>query len=319
MLKLAIILAVVFVIFPVVSAVAGLPFGVFANIFGKQYKYSLKSYQADVTAQTDPLLVGCETLPVKKEMITITAHDGIKLVGEAFGQGSQKTAICFHGYRSNPQRDFAGICQSFLRRGYNVLCVHQRAHGCSGGKHCVGGLIEQYDVQDWLNWCEQAGFGCQFVLYGISMGGATIGYSLEWLQNTHVAVAVIDCAFSSIYEEMKTLAVKKIPPVIRTFTMQTECLLVRLKFHENLRKTVAQSLCCNHTIPTLFLGGGADSSIPVFMVQDNYEATAAEKQLLFAEHAVHGKVFFQPEIEQKLFQFLDKYSNQTKDKEEKIA
>jgi hypothetical protein len=299
-----IILVIALIVLPILSAFLCFPIGVYANIFGDQHKYSLRDYKKDIERDDDPLLKGCQNSQLTRTYATINALDGTQLLGEVIDNNSDKTLICLHGYRSNPQRDFAVVCQTFLDKGYNVLLIHQRAHGLSGGKHCTGGLKEQYDIGCWLDWCKTHSFGREYVLYGISMGGATIGYATEHLKDESISACIIDCAYSSICEQMNELSAAKVPAWVRKFVIGGLGLLTKTFLKVDVKKTVCQSLQHN-TIPTAFLGGTADVTVSTKVVKNNFEANGGKKILLIAEGATHARAFRNDEIRKKLFDFLN--------------
>ena len=75
--------------------------------------------------------------------LSVTARDGTVLRGDYYPRGTDKTAVLMHGYRALPINNFGVLAKALYERGgFNILLVHQRGHGKSGGKHTELGLIE---------------------------------------------------------------------------------------------------------------------------------------------------------------------------------
>jgi hypothetical protein len=77
----------------------------------------------------------------------------------------------------------------FLTHDYAVLVPDSRAHGESGGDVVTYGLLEKYDVIDWVQWMR--GQGCQ-KLYGL---GQSLGASIL------IQAAAVDTSFAAIVAE----------------------------------------------------------------------------------------------------------------------
>ncbi|MBO4879952.1 MAG: alpha/beta fold hydrolase [Clostridia bacterium] len=242
------------------------------------------------------------------ERVRITADDGIELAGEWFDRGSDRTALLLHGFCSTPYNNFAVIGEEFLKRGFNVLAVYQRGHNESGGRCTTLGLTERYDLLRWIDWAEKhfpspAGSG-KIVLYGISMGGTSIGYAADMITSPAVRCMVLDCCYSSpygqMYEDKGAAAVLWLPvmPFIRLFS--------RLFYGVDIRESISNPLG-RTKIPAFFIGGLADRKVPPKQFLRSYEACAGEKQLEQVPGAAHALAFTAADgaAREKLFGFIE--------------
>lgn len=109
------------------------------------------------------------------QTVEITAHDGIRLIGHLhLAESPKRTIIAVHGWRASWTGRFGLIADFLYENGCNVLYIEQRAHGASGGKYIGFGLLERYDVLDWIDWVNEQDFACfPIYLFGFSMGAAT--------------------------------------------------------------------------------------------------------------------------------------------------
>ena len=110
------------------------------------------------------------------EFVTVQSHDGLLLSGRYYHvKDGAPLDIAFHGYRSSPLTDFSGGADLSNSLGHNLLLVDQRSHGKSQGRTITFGLQERYDLLRWVEYARNRfGEDQKILLYGISMGGATV-------------------------------------------------------------------------------------------------------------------------------------------------
>ena len=133
------------------------------------------------------------------EFVTIYSQDGLKLSGRYYHiQDGAPLDIGFHGYRSSSLTDFSGGSELSFSLGHNVLLVDQRAHGKSEGRTISFGIQERQDLLCWVNYAiERFGTDTKILLYGISMGGATVLMASELELPENVKGIIADCPYSS--------------------------------------------------------------------------------------------------------------------------
>jgi pimeloyl-ACP methyl ester carboxylesterase len=202
--------------------------------------------------------LGC----IPSEDVFITSHDGLRLRAMYLkGQPDRPVAIGFHGYRSSALRDLAGLATYYYYRGYDVLLVDERAHGESEGRCITFGAKERLDVLSWARYAEET-FGAEkkIILFGMSMGAASVLLATELDLPRGVIGAVADCPFSSasgIIAEVsrsKGIPTKLLFPAIR--------LGARAFGGFNLSKTEPAKAVRNSRIPILLIHGTGDTFVP---------------------------------------------------------
>ena len=130
--------------------------------------------------------------------VTVTSRDGLSLHGriKIVSEGAPFAIMC-HGYRSTPLIDFSGGAILAMNLGYNVLLIDQRAHGDSEGKNLTFGVKESRDAIDWANFVKNT-YGSDSILFGISMGAATVLMSAGLPEFPECVKGVFaDCPFST--------------------------------------------------------------------------------------------------------------------------
>lgn len=136
---------------------------------------------------------------VPYESVYITSHDGYRLRARLYdAPEGAPVAICFHGWRGTPSRDFSGAAPMLIRNGWRVLLVEQRSQGRSEG-HCMTfGSKERLDCLAWTRWAaDRFGTECKIMLFGISMGAATVLLASALNLPAQVRGIVADCPFSN--------------------------------------------------------------------------------------------------------------------------
>lgn len=133
------------------------------------------------------------------EEVTISSFDGLTLFGRYYHvRDGAPLDIGFHGYRSSAMTDFAGGSELSLSMGHNLLLIDERAHGRSDGHTIAFGVQERWDVVSWVRYAVQR-FGpeTKILLYGVSMGAATVLMASGLELPGNVKGIIADCPYSS--------------------------------------------------------------------------------------------------------------------------
>ena len=89
------------------------------------------------------------------EEIYLESFDGLRLHATWFPAEEEteitKAVICFHGYSSCGMNDYVGLSDYYLRKGYSMLIVDERAHGKSQGEYIGFGCLDRKDALCWIN------------------------------------------------------------------------------------------------------------------------------------------------------------------------
>lgn len=221
------------------------------------------------------------------EEVSITAEDGVKLVGNYYHSGDgAPLEIQFHGYRSMAYRDFSGGACEALDRGHNLLLVDQRAHGRSGGKALSFGALESHDCLSWARYAEERfGKDTKTLLVGLSMGAATvlIASALDLPQS--VCGIIADCPCSSGEEIIRMVAKKRGYPI--WLLMPFLRLGARLFGGFSLKDSDVLRAVPKSRVPILLIHGESDDFVPCEMSE---KIKAANERIVFETFpgATHG-------------------------------
>lgn len=263
------------------------------------YQYAFK--RADKTVMTTPLPPDSPYYDADQWFLNTSKekwwlnHDDPDQEIQAFylpaAQPSKKAVIISHGYKGQA-RKMAASARLFWEDGYNVLMPDNRSHGGSAGKYINFGLLDRLDYLDWINQViGRLGPDCEIVLFGISMGGATV-MMVSGEELPHQVKAIIeDCGYSSVEEEL-------------TYQMRSQFHLPKWPFWPIIsginRITLGLSLADSvtsisqlkkNTRPIFFIHGTADTYVPTSMCIDCFNATSAPKDMWLVPGATHANSF----------------------------
>lgn len=225
--------------------------------------------------------------------VFINSKDGLKLHGTYFPVGKEdKVAICFHGYTSQGMKDYIALSGYYIKRGYSLLLVDERAHGESEGEYIGFGCLDRYDAIDWINFIiEKCSDSVQILLHGTSMGGATVLMASGLNLPKQVKGIISDCGFTS-------------PKYVFTHVLHSMYHLpafpvIQITSAVNRKKAGYGMDDCNAArevrkakVPILLIHGDADFFVPCSMCDEIYENCASPKKKLIVKGASHAESYY---------------------------
>ena len=246
-----------------------------------------------------------------KKDIYITSHDGLFLHGillENDKMDTDKWVIAIHGY--DGRADYmTGYGRKFLEMGYNVLMPDLRGFGLSEGKEIGMGQLEKYDIMRWINKLVDEYSADKIVLFGISMGAATVMLTAGESLPENVKCVIEDAGYSSVREEFEhnIRRIVHIPPYPTLWIID---LITRFRRKWSvLRDADCINAVKKGSLPILFIHGSCDDFVPFEMHDKLYEASGSEiKDKLVVYGARHiESVAVDPELYWgKITEFLDR-------------
>ncbi len=140
----------------------------------------------------------------------IYAFDEITLYAKLYTPQSgeaDKTVLLAHGYDSSANADFSSLFDFYTKSGFNVLLIHQRAHGKSEGKIKSLGIAEGYDLLSWCHWLEMRfSTGCPIVIHGKDQGAfAALAAASKAELPANVKAVICENAFNSVDDVAKSI------------------------------------------------------------------------------------------------------------------
>lgn len=221
------------------------------------------------------------------EEVCITSYDGLRLYAKYYETAKgAPLQIMFHGYKCRGERSFCGGLQTALEGGFNALLIDQRAHGKSEGKCLTFGVKERYDCLSWVNYAvARFGADTKILLYGMSMGAATVLMAAGLDLPKNVVGIAADCGYTSPEDIVK----KVLADMHLSFAYPVAMLSARIFGGFKLNEASALEAMEHCHVPVLLVHGGDDRFVPCEMSRQNYSHCASDyKRLLIVPNAGHG-------------------------------
>ena len=218
-----------------------------------------------------------------------TQNKKIKLHGyEVINKKDSKIwVIAVHGYTDSAYF-MVKAAKQFLNYGYNVLMPDLRAHGKSEGKYIGMGWLDRLDLIEWINYLIQKYGNIKIILYGISMGAATVMMTSGEKLPSNVRIIIEDCGYTSVWDEFAFVLkyIFKLP----TFpTLYNANIMTKIRAGYSLKKASCIKQLKKSTTPTLFIHGDQDKFVPFYMLDKLYDAAKCKKEKLVIKGAGHAE------------------------------
>lgn len=226
------------------------------------------------------------------EIWNVTSKDGLLLFAYYLpAKEARKTAILAHGY-SSEGRDMEAFARFFRDTlGFNVLMPDARGHGKSEGKYIGFGWHERHDYLLWIqSVIGRSGRDAKIVLFGISMGAATVMSASGEALPPEIKAIIEDCGYSSLWEQL-SWQLKRFYRLPSFPFMHATSLITKLRAGYSFREASPVGQVKKCATPTLFIHGADDTFVPACMVKELFDACPAEKQIFIVDGAGHGMAY----------------------------
>ncbi len=246
---------------------------------------------------------------INKIQLKITSFDGLTLNAYMYEQKiySKKWVIIVHGY--NCYSDFMeSYTRHFYSNNFNVIAPDCRGHGESEGNYIGMGWHDRLDVISWINKIIEKDPNSEIVLFGISMGAASILSATGENLPRNLKCAISDCSYSDGYKIIKNqIKSSSILPIFPFATIANIITKFRSGYFISDAKPINQVK--KSKTPTLFIHSDQDKLIPFEMAYDLYENASCVKDMLIIKDAGHGySSIVEPNLYwKKIEQFTNKY------------
>jgi len=251
------------------------------------------------------------TLDWKK--LTMKSFDDAELIAYMHDGGSDKTIVICHGYKSHYFGNTSCAGKFFAENGYNIVQIVSRGHGESGGDYITFGEYESKDLLMWIDKLENELGIKNMIVYGISLGSNTVMRASEFIKSKAVKALILDCGFTNTRQALIDQLRNKAKPHWGGFMVFIGKPYIRRMRNIGIKRggfdiyagDTVESIS-KSKLPSFFIHGKQDKTVPVANTISNYEACPNKKELYIAEDAEHGAAFAAggQELEKKLMTFL---------------
>ena len=220
--------------------------------------------------------------------VEIKSKDGLKLVGEWFDYGFDKTVIILPGRRETLVYSYY-YAKPYKDAGVNVLVIDQRAHGFSEGKYSTCGIKEAEDVSLWMKYLHDELNQKEIFIHGICVGTCCASMVVAKYKPDYLKAVILDSMFISykeIYKNHYLESGHKLFPVFYQiwiwFRLLTKC---------NINVSNPEKYMASFDLPVMFIWGTKDVYCLPEKSKILYEKCASkQKQIEWFEGAEHSRV-----------------------------
>ena len=195
--------------------------------------------------------------------------------------------IAVHGYVDSA-RSMVNPAKQFLNYGYNVLMPDLRAHGKSDGKYIGMGWLDKDDIMLWIDYLIATYGNIKIILYGISMGAATVMMTSGENLPSNVRMVIEDCGYTSAWEEFKH-ELKYLFHMPAFPALYNANLITKIRARYSLKKASCIKQIKKSKIPILFIHGDKDNFVPFYMLEKLYNTADCKKEKLVIKGAAHAE------------------------------
>ncbi len=219
----------------------------------------------------------------------LKSSDGLKLHAYFVKNNtSNRYAIICHGYTSRASH-MTRYAKNFFDMGFSVLVPDARAHGESEGNVVGMGYPERKDILLWIDEILKEDGNAKIVLYGVSMGAATVMMAVgESALPKNVVCAVEDCGYTSVFGEVSHQVTRR---TNLPFSLLAEgvSIVSKIKNGYSFKQASPLKAVQKSKIPILFIHGEKDKFVPTAMLNELYNAADCPKEKLIIQNAGHAK------------------------------
>ncbi len=243
----------------------------------------------------------------KSVHLSISSYDDLFLHAYYVEQDNPIYVIMVHGYRSDGASIISPI-QHFYQEGYNLLIPDLRGHGQSEGDYIGMGWDDRLDIMGWIDYILSKNQQAQIILYGVSMGGATVMNVAGENLPTQVKAVIEDCGYTSVWDVFQThFPMSKWQSEI---ALNMASIVTKIRAGYNLKDVQPIQQVQKSHVPILFIHGSDDDFVPCEMVNELYDQANCPKEKLIIQGASHAcSCSVDPQTYyQKIFQFIQRYT-----------
>lgn len=230
----------------------------------------------------------------KRTKVYLKSYDGLKLAAlKIENHDTNNYIILVHGIYSN-HKFVLDRAYEFDKLGYNLLLIDQRAAGESEGEYYSYGLKESFDVVEWIEYLRSRNNNINIILYGVSMGAATIMQTCRFKLPTNVKCLVEDCGFSTMKDEVSHVLKTDYKIIQPGLVLKLLEMKMYNKFGFKFDDISAKKSLRNNEIPILFIHGCDDNYVPFKMATILYNNNKGYKKYYPVKDKKHAKAHLDP-------------------------
>ncbi|KRK77083.1 alpha beta fold family hydrolase [Companilactobacillus alimentarius DSM 20249] len=215
--------------------------------------------------------------------------NGSKLIGWFTDNKSETTVILVHGFGVD-HNSLNVHAQLFDSLGYNVLQIDDQAAGKSEGKYLGFGYIESLDLLDWIQRVLSERPNDKIILYGASMGAATVMLVTQYHLPKNVKLIIEDSGYTSAYDILSYHCQKRYH-IKGKYLIKGISLVSKLRAGFSYAKTDCTKALAKNKLPILFMHGHNDFTVP-FTMREKLLTCGKFPRMSYESQGVHIRSYY---------------------------
>lgn len=200
--------------------------------------------------------------------------------------------VVVHGYCDNSARMMRYYYLHYQELHRNCLVPDLYGHGLSEGENVRFGWLDRLDLTKiWLPMAHNLWPDLDIIQHGLSMGGATtMMTSGEEIPDSLCLKGFIeDCGYNNTYQLLSEKIKAEVGLPAFPF-LDAADLLCQWRFGWSMKEADSEKQLAKCKLPMLFIHGDADTYVPYYMLQKNYDAKKqGYKEMWIATGSEHAE------------------------------
>ena len=242
----------------------------------------------------------------KQEWQIKSSNTGNQLYGWFTNNNDNVTVIMVHGFGVD-HTSLNVHAQLFDKLGCNVLQIDNQAAGKSEGKYLGWGYLESPDLLDWIKKVSLERSDDKIILFGASMGAATVMLTSQYDLPKNVKLIIEDSGYTSATDILSYHCQKRYH-IKGKLLIGGISLMSKLRAGFSYRQTDCRLALAKNKVPMMFMHGKNDFTVP-FEMRDELSTCGQFKKRTYESLGVHIRSYY---VDSKNYQvavenFLEKY------------
>ncbi|VWL85555.1 alpha/beta hydrolase [Oceanivirga miroungae] len=203
---------------------------------------------------------------------------------------ANKWIITVHGYSRNGHA-MATFIRHFYDLGYNVLFPDLLGHGKSKNDFYTMGSYDSKDLAKWVKLISSENKESKIILFGVSMGAATVLNSLDENLTKNVVAFIEDSGYISL-DKLYTYQLKKNYKLSKFPLLNLASTITKIRAGFYFKDVDAKKALEDNKIPGLFLHGEKDTFVPIDNLNEMIKYGNFKKEVHTFKDVKHVKAYF---------------------------
>ncbi|MFC6176850.1 alpha/beta hydrolase [Companilactobacillus huachuanensis] len=235
-----------------------------------------------------------------------SSNTGNQLYGWMTDNNDDVTVIMVHGFGVD-HTSLNVHAQLFDKLGCNVLQIDNQAAGKSEGKYLGWGYLESFDVLDWIKKLLSERPNDKIILFGASMGAATVMLTSQYELPKNVKLIIEDSGYTSANDILSYHCQKRYH-IKGKLLIGGISLMSKIRVGFSYRQTDCREALKKNKLPMMFMHGKNDLTVP-FEMRDELSTCGQFEKRTYESLGIHIRSYY---IDSKNYQmavenFLEKY------------